>query len=112
MEKSTKIWLVAGGALVATLAIFGIYEEKKAKAASNPLADAARAAVSAMNASSNYCADVANAGTDVNATVHAFKSLWNATNPSNPVPINTGNYEPSVSAAIASLLGSAPAGCA
>jgi hypothetical protein len=72
---------------------------------------AAAAALAALNADPNYCADVAVAGSAVNTAVHNFKSAWNAANPTTPVPINTGNYEPSVAAALNSLVAGAPAGC-
>jgi hypothetical protein len=76
------------------------------------LATLASNAISALNADiNNYCADVAVPGSAVNSAVHAFKAAWNAANPGAPVPINTGNYEPSVAAALNSLSAGAPPGC-
>jgi len=76
------------------------------------LATLASNAISALNADiNNYCADVAVPGSAVNSAVHAFKAAWNAANPGNQVPINTGNYEPSVAAALNSLSAGAPPGC-
>ena len=43
------------------------------------LFDAAQAAVSALNADSNYCASVGQNGSQVNSAVHAFKVAWNGT---------------------------------
>ena len=68
----------------------------------------AMAAAAALAADSNYCNSVKSPGTAVNSAVHNFKAAWNAQNPGNPVPINTGNYEPSVAVALSSALGGAP----
>lgn len=77
------------------------------------LAPIAQAALSALSADANYCASVGQVGTAVNTAVHNFKVAWNAANPSSPVPIGTGKFEPAVAAALASALGGAtvPAGC-
>ena len=77
------------------------------------LSSVAQAAVSALSADANYCASVGQVGTAVNTAVHNFKVAWNAANPSSPVPIGTGKFEPAVAAALASALGGAtvPAGC-
>ena len=77
------------------------------------LAMAAGAAYSALNMDPNYCTSVAKSGTAVNTAVHNFKAAWNAANPSRPVPIGTGKYEPSVAAALSSaLMGvTVPTGC-
>ncbi len=74
---------------------------------------AAQACLAALNADSNYCSSVAQSGSAVNNAVHAFKLAWNAANPSSAVPVGTGNYEVSVSAALSTALGgaAAPAGC-
>lgn len=74
------------------------------------LISAAQAASNAIAADANYCVSVAQAGSSVNSAVHAFKAAWNASQ-SPPVPINTGRYESSVAAALAQVIGSAPAGC-
>lgn len=77
------------------------------------LAFAANAALAALNADPNYCASVSHVGSAVNTAVHNFKGAWNAANPGSKVPIGTGNYEPSVAAALSSALGGAtvPPGC-
>jgi len=69
---------------------------------------AASAAVAALLGDPGYCSSVKRAGTPVNTAIHNFKSAWNAANPSNKVPINTGNYEPSVQIALASAMGTSP----
>ena len=79
--------------------------------------DAASTAAAAIaNDSSNYCTSVGQTGSPVNSAVHAFKVAWNAwqtaeVSPPNLVPVGTGKFEPSVSAAMASLIGTAPTGC-
>ena len=77
------------------------------------LAQTANAALVALKMDPNYCTNVAKAGTAVNTAVHNFKAAWNAANPSNPVPIGTGKYEPVVASALSSALGggSVPPGC-
>jgi len=77
------------------------------------LALTASAALAALKADPGYCTSVAKVGTAVNTAVHNFKAAWNAANPSSPVPIGTGKYEPSVAAALSSALGGAvvPPGC-
>jgi hypothetical protein len=74
------------------------------------LVSAAQTAYAAMAADASYCMSVARPGTAVNSAVHGFKTAWNATQ-SPPVPINTGNYETSVAAALAQVIGHAPAAC-
>jgi hypothetical protein len=113
METSTKVLV---GVTVGAVAVgIGWLLARPAKAAtpsaSSTLATSAQNAVNAINADPNYCSSVGVVGSAVNSAVHDFKLAWNAANPSNPVPINTGKYEASVAAAITSLLGSAPAGC-
>ncbi len=68
------------------------------------LTTAALDLASTLNGDPNYCASVAVDGTAVNSAVHNFKLAWNAAG-GTPVPVGTGNYEPSVSAALASVLG-------
>lgn len=75
------------------------------------LTAAARAAAAAIGADPNFCASVSQAGSAVNAAVHAFKTAWNAANPGNPVPINTGTYEQATADAIARIVGTAPPAC-
>lgn len=84
-----------------------------APAPTSGLTFAANAALSALNADPNYCANVSKVGSSVNKAIHNFKGAWNAANPSSPVPIGTGKYEPSVAAALSSALGGAsvPPGC-
>jgi hypothetical protein len=109
METSTKVFV---GVTVGAVAVgIGWLLARPAKAATSALATSAQNAVNAINADPNYCSSVGVVGSAVNSAVHDFKLAWNAANPSNPVPINTGKYEASVAAAITSLLGSAPAGC-
>jgi hypothetical protein len=72
---------------------------------------AAKAAAAAIASDPNYCAAVAVPHSAVNTAVHAFKTAWNAANPSNPVPINTSNYEQATAAVLAHLLGTAPVAC-
>lgn len=74
------------------------------------LVAAARAASDSINADPSYCTSVTRTGTPVNSAVHAFKTAWNASQ-AQPVPINTGNYESVTAAAIASVIGDAPAAC-
>jgi hypothetical protein len=66
---------------------------------------AAAAAAAALAADPNYCANVGKSGTAVNTAVHNFKAAWNAANPGQAVPINTGKYEPVTAAALSSALG-------
>jgi len=82
-------------------------------AATASLAAAAAAASAAIMADPNYCSSVARSGTPVNTAVHNFKAAWNAANPGQAVPINTGKYEPVVASALSSALGGIPAppGC-
>jgi hypothetical protein len=75
--------------------------------AGSSLDRAASAAVAALLGDPNYCASVKRAGTPVNTAVHNFKAAWNA-NSTNPVPIGTGNYEPSVQVALALALNTSP----
>lgn len=84
-----------------------------APASTSGLTFAANAALAALNADPNYCASVSKVGSAVNKAIHNFKGSWNAANPSSPVPIGTGKYEPSVAAALSSALGGAsvPPGC-
>src|SRR5262249_14706637 len=76
---------------------------------------AAVTALAALQADPNYCSSVKRPGTAVNTAIHNFKAAWNAANPTNPVPINTGNYEPIVQIAIALALNvtqdNIPPGC-
>jgi hypothetical protein len=74
------------------------------------LVGAAQAAASAMASDPNYCASVRQPGSGVNSAVHSFKAAWN-TSQSPAVPINTGNYEMPVAAALAQVLGGAPIAC-
>lgn len=76
------------------------------------IASVAQAAVTAIAADPNYCMSVAQPGSPVNAAVHALKTAWNAANPTNLVPINTGTYEQATADVLARVLGSAPAACA
>jgi hypothetical protein len=67
---------------------------------------AAQAAADALAAAAgNYCQLVQQPGTAVNTAVHNFKLAWNVSNPDNPVPINTGNYEAQTAAALQTLIG-------
>lgn len=72
---------------------------------------AAQAAANAIGANANYCASVAQAGSAVNSAVHAFKTAWNAANPSSPVPIGTSSYEQATADALKSVIGHAPIAC-
>ena len=72
----------------------------------------AQAAAAAIAADPNFCSSIAHPGSAVNSAVHAFKTAWNAANPSNPVPINTGTYEQATADVLTRVLGSAPAACA
>jgi hypothetical protein len=73
---------------------------------------AGQAVAGAVAADPDYCASVAKAGSAVNKAVHEFKVAWNAANVGSPVPIGTGNLEPEVAAALATVLGDkAPAAC-
>ena len=72
---------------------------------------AAKAAAAAIGADPNFCASVAVPHSAVNAAVHAFKTAWNAANPRNPVPINTGTYDQATANVLKQLLGVAPAAC-
>ncbi len=84
-------------------------------AAGSSLDRAAGAALAALLADPGYCTSVKRSGSPVNTAIHNFKSAWNAANPTNPVPINTGNYEPIVQIALALALNTAqsnvPPGC-
>jgi hypothetical protein len=71
---------------------------------------AAQAAASALGADPNYCASVRQAGSAVNAAVHAFKTAWNSSQ-SAPVPIGTSNYEAPTADALMQVIGSAPPAC-
>lgn len=96
----------------ARLALGAVYGGTSKPAASTVLA-AAQAAAAAIAADPGYCVSVAHSGTSVNAAVHAFKTAWNAANPSSPVPVGTGTYEQATADALARALGtSAPAACA
>ncbi len=71
----------------------------------------AQAAANAIGANANYCASVAQAGSVVNSAVHAFKTAWNAANPSSPVPVGTGTYEQATADAIKRVIGHSPVAC-
>jgi len=72
----------------------------------------AQAAASAIGADPNYCQSVAQSGTLVNTTVHAFKTAWNSSQ-TPAVPVDTGNYEQATATALTKALGApAPAACA
>jgi len=71
----------------------------------------AQAAAAAMSADANYCASVSRPGSAVNSAVHAFKTAWNSSNPSSPVPINTSTYEQATADAIRLAIGAAPTAC-
>jgi hypothetical protein len=71
----------------------------------------AQRAANAIASDPNYCASVAVVGSPVNAAVHAFKSAWNSTNPTDLIPINTGNFEQATAAALATVTGSSLAAC-
>ncbi len=75
------------------------------------IAAVAKAVAAAVAADPNYCMSVSRAGSAMNTAIHAFKSTWNAANPSTPVPINTGTYEQATADALARVLGSAPPAC-
>jgi hypothetical protein len=81
---------------------------------SGSVSAAAATALAALTNDTNYCTSVGQIGSAVNTAVHNFKLAWNAAHPSNPVPIYTGQYEASVSTALASALGgqTVPSGCA
>jgi hypothetical protein len=72
---------------------------------------AAQAAANAIGANAGYCASVAQAGSAVNSAVHAFKTAWNAANPSSPVPVGTSTYEQATADAINKVIGHAPVAC-
>jgi len=73
---------------------------------------AAQAVAAAVAADPNYCATVGQVGSAANTAVHLFKTAWNAANPTNPLPINTGNYEQAAATALSSALGTAaPPAC-
>lgn len=84
-----------------------------APAPTSNLTATASAALAALKADPNYCVSVSRVGSPVNAAVHNFKAAWNTANPSNRVPIGTGNYEPVVASALSSVLigASIPPGC-
>jgi|GEM_PF-4135776 len=71
---------------------------------------AAQAAAAAIKTDPNYCANIGNAGSAVNAAVHAFKTAWNATQ-TPKIPVNTGNYEQETAEILADVLGGAPLPC-
>ena len=73
---------------------------------------AAQAAASAISADPNVCASIAQPGSAANSAVHVFKTAWNAANPNNRVPINTGTYDQATADVLKSVLGSAPSACA
>jgi peptidoglycan hydrolase-like protein with peptidoglycan-binding domain len=117
-DKATRAWQAAHGrgadgivgpATWAT-ALGGAFPAAAAPHASSSssLAAAAAAALAALTTDPNYCASVKKTGTSVNSGVHNFKAAWNSANPSHAVPINTGNYEPVVAAALSSALGGMP----
>ena len=78
----------------------------------NTLQTVAQAMAAAIAADPNFCANVAQAGSAVNTAVHAFKTAWNAANPGNPVPVNTGTYDQATAAVLTQVLGTAPPACA
>ena len=78
----------------------------------NTLQTVAQAMAAAIAADPNFCANVAQAGSTVNTAVHAFKTAWNAANPGNPVPVNTGTYDQATAAVLTQVLGTAPPACA
>lgn len=84
-------------------------------ASGSSLDKVAGAALAALLGDPNYCSSVKRAGTPVNTAIHNFKAAWNAANPTNKVPINTGNYEPIVQIALALALNTqqsnVPPGC-
>ena len=76
------------------------------------LSGAAAAVAAAIGLDPNFCASVSQSGTAVNVAVHNFKMAWNAANPGNPVPINTGTYDAATAAVLSQVLGvAAPLAC-
>ncbi len=76
------------------------------------LVSAATAVAGAISSSVNYCAAIAQPGSPANAAMHAFKVSWNAANPLNPVPVDTGNYEQTTADVLTTVLGvPAPRAC-
>jgi hypothetical protein len=72
---------------------------------------AAKAAAAAIGSDPNFCASVTQPGSLANIAIHAFKIAWNAANPGNPVPINTGAYEQATADVLARVLGTSPPAC-
>jgi hypothetical protein len=71
---------------------------------------AAQAVATAIAANPNYCALIAQPGSALNAAVHAFKTAWNVTQPTQ-IPIGTSNYEQQTAEVLADVLGGAPLPC-
>ena len=121
-EAATKAWQSAHGVYADgkvgsqtwAAALGGLQAPSAAAPAVTPVSApssvtaAASAALAALNADPNYCVSVGHTGTAVNSAVHNFKAAWNAANPSNPVPIGTGKYEPVVASALSSAVGGLP----
>jgi hypothetical protein len=73
---------------------------------------AAQAAAAAIASNPSYCTLMSQPGNTVNSAMHVFKTAWNAANPTNPVPVGTGNYEQSTADVLTRVLGAAaPAAC-
>lgn len=64
----------------------------------------AGAAISVLNADSNYCVSVRHPRTPVNVAVHSFKKAWNASGQDIQLPINTGKYEHIVARALSVVM--------
>lgn len=94
----------------ARLAILAHYPSASPTPASPELQAAAKAASDAIAADPNYCTSVTHPGTPVNAAVHKFKLVWNASQ-TPPVPIGTGTYETATTVALGQVLGQAPSAC-
>jgi hypothetical protein len=76
--------------------------------AASSLSSVAAVALGALSSDPNYCTSVGRVGSAVNSAVHNFKAAWNAANPSKPVPIGTGKYEPVVADALSAALSGRP----
>ena len=95
----------------ARLALQAFHGDSGQTPTTDTITAAAKAAAAAIASDPSFCSSIAHPGTAVNSAVHAFKTAWNAANPSDPVPINTGTYEQATADVLTRVLGSAPAAC-
>jgi hypothetical protein len=109
--RQSILQVLSSGLASAKTALKDLYGGGAGGAQTTDITAVAQAVATAIASDPSYCMSVGHPGTPVNSAIHAFKTAWNAANPSTPVPINTSNYEQATADALSHVLGTAPAAC-